>query len=230
MERYSRQIILPEIGEKGQQRLKKSKVLLVGVGGLGSPIAFYLTGAGIGTLGVIDPDKVSITNLQRQILYSEAELGQNKALCAKVRMEALNSEIKVQAYPYSLNKENALKIIRNYDIVVDGCDNFETRYLINDTCSILGKPYVYGAISAFEGQVSVFNYRNGPTYRNLFPNETEMPDIPTSEKGVMGITPAVIGSIEASEVIKIIGGFGNVLSGKLWTINLQTMETNIIFL
>lgn len=230
MERYHRQIILPEIGEAGQRKLQAAKVLIVGVGGLGSPIALYLTGAGVGTLGLVDDDQVSITNLQRQILYSESELGMKKAICAKARLETLNAEIKIEVYPCRLTHENSETIISGYDIVVDGCDNFATRYLINDTCVKLGKPYVYGAIRGFDGQVSVFNHQGDTSYRTLYPDETEMLGMPPPSKGVMGITPAIVGSVEAAETIKIICGFGEVLSGKLWTIDLKAMQTNIISL
>lgn len=228
MERYNRQIILPELGEEGQQRLRHAKVLIVGVGGLGSPIALYLTGAGVGTIGLIDDDVVSISNLQRQVLYSEPEVGLSKATQAKKRLEALNSDVKINAYPTRLTKENAADIIRHYDIIVDGCDNFATRYLINDTCVQLGKVYVYGAIRAFDGQVSVFNYQGGPDYRHVFPDEAEMLSLPHPPKGVLGVTPGIVGCAEATEVLKIIGGYGEVLSGKLWMIDLKTMETHLI--
>ncbi len=229
MERYNRQIILPELGEEGQQRIQRAKVLIVGVGGLGSPVALYLTGAGVGTIGLMDDDVVSISNLQRQILYSEAEVGMPKAIQAKKRLEALNSSIQINAYPNRLTTENAAGIISQYDIVVDGCDNFATRYLINDTCVQLGKIYVYGAIRAFDGQVSVFNYQGGPDYRHFFPDEDEMLSMPHPPKGVLGVTPGIVGCTEATEVLKIIGGYGEVLSGKLWIIDLKTMETHIHF-
>ena len=201
-ERYNRQIQLDEIGEKGQTLLRQAKVLIVGVGGLGSPIAIYLCGAGVGTIGLVDDDKVSETNLQRQILYNETEVGKLKVLCAKERLQKLNSNICIEAYPTRLTKENAQEIISRYDIVVDGCDNFQTRYLINDTCLLLNKVYVYGAIRAFDGQVSVFNYQGGKNYRDLFPDE----------------------------VLKIISGYGEVLSDKLWHIDLKTMVTHTILL
>lgn len=229
-ERYNRQILLDEIGEKGQALLSQAKVLIVGVGGLGSPIATYLTGAGIGTIGLVDDDKVSETNLQRQILYNETEIGMPKALCAKQRLEKLNSNITFKAYPTRLTKENAQEIISQYDIVVDGCDNFQTRYLINDTCILLNKVYVYGAIRAFDGQVSVFNYQGGKNYRNLFPDEEEMLSMPAPPKGVLGVTPGLIGCAQANEVLKIIAGYGEVLSGKLWHIDLKTMVTHTISL
>ena len=225
--RYDRQIMLPEIGEEGQIKLKKAKVLIVGVGGLGSPISLYLAGAGIGTIGLVDDDKVSITNLQRQILYTENELNKFKALCAAERLSALNSEIEFHPYPTRLTASNAWEVIYNYDIIVDGCDNFSTRYLINDICAELGKPYVYGAICGFEGQVSVFHYGETPkSYRDLYPDEEEMKHMSPPSKGVVGVTPAIVGSIEANEVLKIICGFGEVLSGELWTIDLRTLQSN----
>lgn len=230
MERYSRQLMLPEIGEEGQQKLSAAKVLIVGVGGLGSPISLYLAGAGVGTIGLIDDDVVSASNLQRQILYTEAEVGMPKAVCAQKRLQQLNREIQLDAYPTKLTKENAKEIIARYDIVVDGCDNFATRYLINDVCTELGKVYVYGAICGFEGQVSVFNYESGINYRNLYPDEDEMMKMPPPFKGVIGVTPAVVGSVEATEVIKIICGFGEILSDKLWTIDLRTWQANIFSL
>ena len=225
--RYDRQIILPEIGEEGQNKLQKAKVLIVGVGGLGSPIALYLAGAGVGCLGLVDDDSVSISNLQRQVLYSEEELGKPKAVCASQRLTSLNSEIETRHYSARLTAENADRIIQEYDIVVDGCDNFDTRYLINDICIKQGKPYVYGAICGFEGQVSVFNYGNRKkSYRDLYPDEEEMKRMSPPSKGVMGITPAIVGSIEATEVLKIICGFGDVLAGELWTIDLRTLQSN----
>lgn len=230
MERYNRQIILPELGEEGQQRIRRAKVLIVGVGGLGSPIALYLTGAGVGTIGLIDDDVVSTSNLQRQVLYSEPEVGLPKAIQAKKRLEALNSEVKIEAHPTRLTRENAEELISRYDIVADGCDNFATRYLINDTCVKLGKVYVHGAIRAFDGQVAVFNYNGGPDYRHFFPDEAEMLSMPHPPKGVLGVTPGIVGCAEATEVLKVIGGYGEVLSGKLWVIDLKTMQTHILSL
>lgn len=225
--RYDRQRILPEIGEEGQRKLKRAKVLIVGVGGLGSPIALYLAGAGVGCIGLMDDDVVSISNLQRQVLYSESELGKSKAICAAQRISSLNSEITIRSYPTRLTKKNAREIISQYDVIVDGCDNFATRYIINDVCEELEKPYVYGAICGFEGQVSVFHYgEKKKTYRDLYPEEEEMSRMSPPPKGVMGVTPAVVGSIEATEVLKIICDFGEVLAGKLWTIDLRTLQSN----
>ena len=222
---------MPEIGTIGQQRLKDAKVLIVGVGGLGAPISLYLTGAGVGTIGLVDDDVVSVTNLQRQILYTEADVNQSKTQCAVERLSALNSEVNFQTYPVRLTRANAEQIIQDYDIVVDGCDNFSTRYLIDDICAKLGKVYVYGAIAEFEGQVSVFNYGDSPKrYRDLYADEKAMEEMPSLPKGVMGVTPAVVGSIEACEVLKIICGFGDVLTGKIWTIDLRTLQSNIFSL
>lgn len=228
--RYNRQILLDEIGEDGQLRLKQARVLIVGVGGLGSPIALYLTGAGVGTLGLIDDDTVSESNLQRQVLYSEPEIGLSKAEQAGKRLQALNSQVHIETYSERLTADNAEAIIGGYDLVVDGCDNFATRYLINDTCVRMGKVYIYGAIRAFDGQVSVFNYQGGPDYRRLFPDEEEMYAMPHPPKGVLGVTPGLIGCAEANEALKIIVGYGEVLSGKMWQINLKTMETFTILI
>ena len=231
MERYSRQTLLPEIGEAGQAKLNSAKVLIAGVGGLGSPIALYLAGAGVGTIGLVDNDVVSIDNLQRQVLYSEQEIGDLKAIRASMRLAALNREIVVNAHPGRLTPDNAHELIAQYDIVVDGCDNYATRYLLDDVCAELGKPYVYGAIDGFEGQVSVFHYGEiRKSYRDLYPDEQEMLRLPLPSKGVLGVTPAVVGSIEATEVLKIICGFGEVLSAKLWTIDLRTLQSNIFSL
>lgn len=223
--RYIRQTALPEIGEEGQRKIQQARVLLVGVGGLGSASALYLAAAGIGCLGLIDDDCVSLSNLQRQVLYTEAEIGLSKATCAARRLKALNQLLAVQAYNERLTTENARSLISEYDIVVDGCDNFATRYLINDTCLALGKPYVYGAIQEFEGQVSVFGYGDHPrSYRELYPHEAAMTQL-EPVKAVIGITPAITGSVQANEVLKIIAGYGDILSGKLWTIDLRNLQT-----
>ena len=229
MERYDRQMMLPEIGQKGQERIRQARVLIVGTGGLGSPVALYLAGAGIGTLGLVDDDTVSRSNLQRQVLYAENEIGQPKVLCAKQRLEALNPDILVETHLCRLTQENASTLIGAYDVVVDGCDNFATRYLINDTCIKLDKVYVYGAIRAFDGQVSVFNHpQNRTDYRTLYPNENEMLSMPSPPKGVLGVTPGVVGCVEAAETLKFIAGFGTPLAGRLWTIDLLTMQSHII--
>lgn len=231
MERYNRQVMLPEIGEEGQQKIRQAKVLIVGVGGLGSPIALYLAGAGVGTLGMVDSDVVDRSNLQRQVLYGENEVGKPKAEQAKARLQSLNPEVTLHAYPMRLTAENATSIISQYDIVVDGCDNFETRYLINDTCMSLGKIYIYGAIRAFDGQVAIFNHPQGRTnYRTLYPDMNEMLAMPSPPKGVLGVTPGIVGCAEATEALKVIAGFGEPLIDRLWTIDLKTMQSYIISL
>lgn len=229
MNRYARQTSLPEIGEAGQEKLRNAKALIVGVGGLGSPIALYLAGAGIGTLGLVDDDQVSISNLQRQVLYAEADLGQPKPLCGARRVQGLNSDVNVEAYPFRLDRKNAGELIRNYDIVVDGCDNFATRYLLSDTCNAWGKPYVYGAIQGFEGQVSVFCHGRRPrTYRDLYPDEAEALRMPPPDPSVIGVTPAIVGCVEANETLKLICGYGEPLVGKLWTIDLRSMQSYLL--
>jgi len=229
-ERYHRQVLLPEIGEEGQKKLQSARVLIVGMGGLGCPIALYLCGAGIGTLGLMDDDIVSISNLHRQVIYDEADIGQPKALCATRHLRAKNNDIQLIAHPMRLTKENADALIRDYDIVVDGCDNPATRYLISDICERLGKPYVYAAISAFQGQVGIFCYNpDAPTYRTLFPDEEAMLAIETG-KGVIGTTPAIVGSIASNEVLKLIVGFGEDLKGKILIIDLLKLDMQKITL
>lgn len=214
--RYHRQIILPEIGTSGQEKLAASKVLVIGAGGLGCPTLQYLVAAGIGTIGIIDFDIVETSNLHRQILYGHSAVGKNKALAAKNRLEDLNSTINITAYPEKLTTKNAIALFSKYDVIVDGSDNFSTRYLVNDACVITGKPLVYGAIFKYEGQVSVFNYQNGPSYRCLFPEPPKAGSIPScAEIGVLGVLPGIIGSLQANEVLKIVLGIGDVLSGKL---------------
>lgn len=231
MNRYDRQVMLAEIGEEGQKRIGRAKVLIVGVGGLGSPIALYLAGAGVGTLGLVDSDVVDRSNLQRQVLYGEKEVGLYKAEQAKLRLQALNPEVTLHAYPVRLTADNATAIVSQYDMVIDGCDNFETRYLINDTCMALGKTYIYGAIRAFDGQVAVFNHPQGRTnYRTLHPDAGEMLAMPSPPKGVLGVTPGIVGCAEATEALKLIAGFGEPLIDKLWTIDLKTMQSCIISL
>lgn len=225
-ERYSRQTMLPEIGTSGQERLRKARVLIVGVGGLGTPVALYLTAAGVGCLGLIDDDTVSESNLQRQVLYTEAEVGLPKVECARRRLSALNSTTCITTYPTRLTAENADSIITGYDLVVDGCDNAATRYLIDEVCARQGKPYVYGAIAAFEGQVSVFNYQQGPRYSDLYPRPQKLPQ--PQPGGVIGPIPGVIGCIQATEAIKIITGCGKVLTGKLYLADLLSLQHEII--
>ncbi|WP_299551234.1 molybdopterin-synthase adenylyltransferase MoeB [Seonamhaeicola sp.] len=227
--RYNRHIILSEIGPEGQDKLSKARVLVVGAGGLGCPVLQYLTAAGIGTIGIIDFDTVELSNLQRQVLFGDSSLGANKATAAKKRLEDLNGDIKINAYPEALTYQNALELFNQYDIIVDGSDNFETRYLVNDACIITNKPLVFGAIYKFEGQVSVFNYQNGPSYRCLFPNPPQKDAVPNcSEIGVLGVLPGIIGSMQANEVIKLILGIGTVLSGKLLCYNSLTNQTSTL--
>lgn len=220
--RYERQIILPEIGEEGQKHLAKSRVLIVGAGGLGSPVALYLAGAGVGTIGLIDDDVVSVSNLQRQVLYDERQVGKPKALCAQQRLQALNSEISVLAYNERLDETNAMRLISEYDIVVDGTDNFETRLLISDVCQELNKPFVYAAIGGLEGQVAVL-CKGSATYRTLFP-ELPSPSDTQTGKEVVGVTPAVVGSVAASQVLQLICCYGEPLIDRLWSIDLRTLQ------
>lgn len=222
--KYHRQTLLPEIGEEGQEKLRQARVLIVGVGGLGCPIALYLATAGVGRLGLIDNDVVSPSNLHRQILYDEADIDQPKAECAVHHLQKKNSDIELIAYPTRLTKENAETVIHGYDIVVDGCDNHATRYLISDVCHRLHKPYVYAAIGAYQGQVGILCYEhNAPTYQTLFPDEEAMLSLEAG-KGIIGTTPAVIGSITANETLKLIIGFGEPLIGKILVIDLLTLD------
>ena len=218
--RYSRHLLLKEVGLEGQEKLKQAKVLVIGAGGLGCPVLLYLAAAGVGTIGVIDFDTIDASNLQRQILFSTDDVGRSKAEVAKEKLNANNPFIDVIAYNEELTNENALEIFSAFDIIVDGTDNFSTRYLVNDACIIAHKPLVYGAIHKFEGQVSVFNYQEGPTYRCLFPTPPKAESIPScSEVGVVGVLPGIIGTQQANEVIKIILGIGKVLSGRLMIYN-----------
>ncbi len=231
MTRYNRHIILSEIGQQGQDKLSKAKVLVIGAGGLGCPVLQYLAAAGIGTLGIMDFDVVSESNLQRQVLFGTSTLGINKAHAAKERLEDLNNTITINAYTQKLIHKNALELFRNYDIIVDGTDNFETRYLINDASILTNKPLVYGGIYKFEGQVSVFNYNKGPSYRCLFPTPPEKGSIPNcSEIGVLGVLPGIIGTMQANEVLKIILDLGNILSGKVLYYNALTSQTTSIII
>ncbi|MFD1613796.1 molybdopterin-synthase adenylyltransferase MoeB [Gelatiniphilus marinus] len=229
MSRYNRHIILSEIGQTGQNKISNAKVLVIGAGGLGCPVLQYLTAAGVGTIGIIDFDVVELSNLQRQVLFGKSSLGKNKAMVAKQRLEDLNDSISIISYAEKLTHQNAINLFNQYDIIVDGTDNFETRYLVNDACIITNKPLVFGAIYKFEGQVSVFNYNNGPSYRCLFPNPPKKDAVPNcSEIGVLGVLPGIIGSMEANEVLKIILNLGDVLSGKLLCYNAQTSKTSIL--
>jgi molybdopterin/thiamine biosynthesis adenylyltransferase/rhodanese-related sulfurtransferase len=223
--RYIRQITLPEMGLAGQEKLKAAKVLVIGAGGLGCPVLQYLTAAGVGTIGIVDDDTVDITNLHRQILYSTADVGKGKAITAAGKLSIMNPFVSLIPFLVRLTEENAAEIISGFDLVIDGSDNFPTRYLANDICVELNKPLIFGSILRFEGQVSVFNYKGGPTYRCLFPEAEEGDNCEVA--GVIGILPGIIGSYMANEAIKVICGIGGTLSGQLLIINTLTNQTNI---
>ena len=226
LKRYARHLSLPEIGIKGQERLKESSILCVGSGGLGSPLLIYLASAGVGHIGIIDFDIVEISNLQRQIIHNTKSLGKTKTSSAKAHIIAINPNCKVDIFETRLSNQNALEIIKSYDLICDCTDNLESRYLINDACIILGKPIVYGSIHKFEGQAAVFNLdKDSPNYRDLVPNPPPPELIPScSEGGVIGVLPGLIGIIQATEVIKIITGIGTSLNGSLLTLNALTMR------
>src|SRR6201996_3433643 len=216
MARYSRHLILPEVGMEGQQRLKAAKVLCVGTGGLGSPLAFYLAAAGIGTLGLVDFDVVDASNLQRQIIHSTKDIGRKKLDSAAEKLIALNPALNVVKHETMLTSANALEILKDYDIVADGTDNFPTRYLVNDACVLLGKPNAYGSIFRFDGQASVFYPGKGPCYRCLYPEPPPPGEVPScAEGGVLGILPGLIGCIQATEGVKLLLGRGTPLIGRL---------------
>jgi len=223
--RYNRHIILPEIGLEGQEKLKQAKVLVIGAGGLGCPVLQYLVAAGVGHIGIVDDDKVDESNLQRQILYSTWDIGKSKAITAFEKLSAQNPYCQLKAYPVRLNNGNALEILKDYDIVVDGTDNFPTRYLVNDACVILDKPLVFGSVFKFEGQVAVFNYNGSATYRCLYPQPPAADEVPNcSEIGVLGVLPGIVGVIQANEVIKMITETGEVLSNKLLRLDALSMS------
>ena len=220
IKRYNRQIILPEIGLEGQQKLKAAKVLMVGAGGLGCPVLQYLVAAGVGEVGIVDDDLVDNSNLHRQILYSPADIGRPKAVVAAEKLKVFNPYVELTAYQERLTQENAEELIEKYDLIIDGSDNFPTRYLVNDTCVTLNKTLVFGSIFKFEGHVSVFNYLGGPHYRDIFPEAPASNDVPNcAEIGVLGVLPGLVGLYMANEAIKIICEIGETLSGKLMTVN-----------
>lgn len=226
LERYNRQIILPDFGEEAQSKLKAAKVLVVGLGGLGSIASLYLTAAGFGTIGLMDDDTVAIHNLQRQILYRENEVGQPKTQRAEETLHRLNSNVKLEAYNHRLTPENAEKIIVSYDLVLDCTDNYAARYLINDSCVKLGKPFIYGTIGDTKGQLAVFNYLPpAANYRTLYPNQEALEAQGNRNKGVMGVLPAVIASLQVNEAVKITTGVGKPLKDTLFMIDLLTNET-----
>ena len=223
--RYSRHLILPEVGMEGQRRLKAARVLCVGTGGLGSPLAFYLAAAGVGTLGLVDFDVVDASNLQRQIIHSTKDIGRKKLDSAEEKLLALNPALNVVKHETLLSSANALDILKDYDIVADGTDNFPTRYLVNDACVLLGKPNVYGSIFRFEGQASVFATEQGPCYRCLYPEPPPPGLVPScAEGGVLGILPGLVGMIQATEAIKLILGKGESLAGRLLLVDALNMK------
>lgn len=223
MKKYERQIALPEIGEQGQRKIQNAKVLIVGVGGLGSPVALYLTAAGVGTLHLVDADVVSLSNLGRQILYNTTHIGKSKVEIARKVLQDINPDVQVHPHNVSLCSENASSLVEKADVVVDCTDNFTTRYLLHETCKQAGKPLVYGAIEGFEGLLTVFTAESHYTLQELFGRTNRTPS-----KAVMGVTPAVLGSLQASEVLKTIGNYGEPLSNKLLSVNLLTNQFNLI--
>jgi molybdopterin/thiamine biosynthesis adenylyltransferase/rhodanese-related sulfurtransferase len=227
--RYSRHVLLPQVGEDGQRLLKKSRVLLIGAGGLGSPVALYLAAAGVGTIGLVDFDTVDLSNLQRQILHGSASIGRSKIDSARDRLDDINPNVVIEPYETRLTSENALDICRGYDLLVDGTDNFATRYLVNDTSVLLGIANVYGSVYRFEGQASVFGARGGPCYRCLFREPPPPELVPNcAEGGVLGVVPGLVGTIQATEAIKILLGVGDTLVGRLLTIDAMTMNFRTI--
>ena len=232
--RYSRHLTLPRFQLEGQQKLKAAKVLVVGAGGLGAPLLSYLVAAGVGTIGLVDFDTIDQSNLQRQVLFTEDDVGLSKVEVAAARLRRQNPYITLRTYNTSLTADNALEIIRDYDIVADGTDNFPTRYLVNDACVLLDKVNVYASIFRFEGQVAVFNYvdaqgRRGPNYRDLFPEPPPPGLVPScAEGGVLGVLPGIVGSLQANEVIKVASGVGETLSGRLFLLDALTLETRTL--
>jgi len=226
-DRYRRHLSLPEMGVEGQSRLLESSVLLIGVGGLGCPLALYLAAAGVGRIGLVDDDVVDTSNLQRQILYRTSDVGRRKVEVAAERIEALNPDVRVDQFPVRLDSGNALEIFGPYDVIVDGTDNFPTRYLSNDACVLLGKPNVYGSIFRFEGQASVFDARTGPCYRCLYPEPPPPGSVPSCEEGgVLGVLPGMIAIIQATETVKLLTGVGTPLVGRLLAYDALAMEWN----
>jgi sulfur-carrier protein adenylyltransferase/sulfurtransferase len=226
--RYSRHFLLPEVGEEGQAKLLEAKVLLIGAGGLGSPTAFYLAAAGVGTLGIVDHDVVDLSNLQRQILHTSERVGMPKVESARETLQALNPDVKVIGIQERLSSENALRLFADYDVIVDGCDNFPTRYLVNDACVMLGKPNVHGSIFQFEGQASVFYPGRGPCYRCLFPEPPPPGAAPScAEAGVLGVLPGLVGCVQALETIKLILGVGRPLIGRMVYFDTLSMELRV---
>jgi adenylyltransferase/sulfurtransferase len=223
MEQYQRQIALPQVGEEGQRKIQNASVLIVGVGGLGSPVALYLAAAGVGTMHLVDADVVSLSNLGRQVLYNTLHLGLPKVTVAQQVLQALNPDVHVVPHHKFLDQENALALVEKADVVIDCSDNFATRYLLHDVCMQAGKPLVYGAIEGFEGLLTVFTKQSPFSLKELFGSSSTAPS-----KAVMGVTPGVLGSLQANEALKMIGGYGDVLYNKLLTVNLLTNQFNLI--
>ena len=229
LQRYSRHVILSDVGLDGQRRLKAARVLLVGAGGLGSPAALYLAAAGVGHLGIVDPDRVELSNLHRQLLHGTGDLGRPKVDSAADRVTEVNPHVDVATYPFRVTSGNALELLREYDIVVDGTDNFQTRYLTNDACVLLGKPNVYGSVFRFEGQAAVFAVPGGPCYRCLFREPPPAGAVPTcAEGGVLGVLPGLVGMVQATETIKLILGIGQTLAGRLLLMHTLRMRFRTI--
>lgn len=227
-DRYSRQIMLPEIGGQGQRRLMESSVLIVGLGGLGCPVALYLAGAGVGRIGLADADVVSLSNLHRQLLYDEASVGCPKVEAARRRLQAVSSAARFDLLPDGFTGADAATVAAGYDLIVDCCDNYSTRYLIDDVCAALAKPWVFGSISGFRGMVSTFAADARVRYADLFPDRAELEAEPPASGGVIGPTPGVIGSIQAAEAIRLLAGGQPALAGKLLTADLLTMQFNLL--
>lgn len=228
-ERYSRHFVLPGFGEEAQAKLRAGKVMVVGAGGLGCPVLQYLTAAGVGTIGIIDHDQVSLSNLQRQVLYSIEDIGKSKAEVAAKKLLTLNPQIHIHPISQKIDSSNGLEFLKEYDVVVDCTDNFPTRYLLNDACVLLNIPLVYGSIFRYEGQVSVFNYNQGPTYRDLYSLPPDPHTVPSCEEGgVLGVLAGIIGSLQANEAIKILTNYAEPLSGKLLLLDSATLKTHLI--
>jgi sulfur-carrier protein adenylyltransferase/sulfurtransferase len=223
--RYNRHLLIPEVGFEGQRRLKAARVVCVGVGGLGSPVAMYLAAAGVGTLGLVDFDAVETANLQRQIIYSTADVGSSKLESARRRLNGINPRVDVQVHEVLLSSANALEILRGYDVIVDATDNFPARYLVNDACVLLGKPNVHGSVLRFEGQCSVFSTADGPCYRCVYPEPPPAGLVPgRGEAGVLGALPGIVGTIQAAEAVKLVVGIGEPLVGRLLFVDALRMR------
>lgn len=229
VQRYSRHLLIPEVGEVGQRRLRNARVLVLGAGGLGSPALLYLAAAGVGTLGIVDFDDVELSNLQRQVIHSERDIGRPKVTSAANAVEAVNPQVRTVVHPVRLTAANALDVFAGYDVILDGTDNFATRYLVNDACALLGKPYVWGSIFRFEGQLSVFWAEHGPNYRDVYPVPPPPGSVPScAEGGVLGVLCATIGSLMATEAVKLICGIGRSLLGRLMVYNALDMSFRTI--